>query len=348
MKELAITAVNSITAVGHDGRMTAASVRAGISRLTEYDDYPDGDGNPITVARIRDIEYGRDTAVRMARTATLCLENLLSEYFQDGVKHPTHIHLLLGVASQERPGPRFEESCTYPLLEVIKKWTEKPDLQTIPQGNASSQFGIEQAAKIIENNPTALCIVGGIDSLLRASTLNWFEHTGRLKSVSYGRHQGLIAGEAVGFTIIEDPARADQANRPILARITGLGLAEESSPRASNSPSRNSGLTNACHAALKDHQGKEIRAVFGDLNGENSRAVEWGMVDMRCFKDRHEQRQLWTPANCYGDIGAASGAVMTNIVTQGFARGWLQSPILMFCSDDHGSCGTLILEDYPA
>jgi hypothetical protein len=35
MRELAITAVNSITAVGRDGRITAASVRAGISRMTE-------------------------------------------------------------------------------------------------------------------------------------------------------------------------------------------------------------------------------------------------------------------------------------------------------------------------
>ncbi|MDD2944191.1 MAG: hypothetical protein PHC51_14665 [bacterium] len=68
------------------------------------------------------------------------------------------------------------------------------------------------------------------------------------------------------------------------------------------------------------------------------------MADMRCFKERHDQRQLWTPANCYGDTGAASGTVLTNIVTQGFTRGWLQSPVLMFCSDDHGSCGAMVLE----
>ncbi|MBT1072770.1 3-oxoacyl-ACP synthase [Pelotalea chapellei] len=345
MKTLAMTAVNSITAVGHDGRMTAASVRAGISRLSEYDDYLDSDGNPITVARIRDIEDdNHDTASRLSSIASKCLEEMLGDYFKDCTSRPSTFHLILGVASEDRPGPRYEESCLYPLKMVMDEWADKVELEVVPQGNASMPYALAQAAELIESNPATLCIIGGIDSLLRASTLNWFEQAGRLKSVSYGRHQGLIAGEAVGFMIIEDPARAEQASRPILARITALGLAEESSPRASNSPSRNSGLTDACHAALSGVQDKEIRAMFGDLNGENSRAVEWSMADMRCFKERYEQRQLWTPANCYGDIGAASGTVIANIVTQGFTRGWLQSPALMFCSDDHGSCGALVLE----
>ncbi len=299
----------------------------------------------ITVARIRDIEDdNQDTASRFSSIATKCLEDLLGDYFQDGASRPSKIHLFLGVAAEDRPGPRYEESCLYPLQRVMDDWADTVDLEVVPQGNASMHYAIAQAAELIENHPATLCIIGGLDSLLRASTLNWFEQAGRLKSVSYGRHQGLIAGEAVGFMIIEDPALATQANRPLLARITALGLAEESSPRAAGSPSRNSGLTDACHAALNCVQAKEIRTLFGDLNGENSRAVEWSMTDMRCFKERHDQRQLWTPANCYGDTGAASGTVLTNVATQGFTRGWLQSPVLMFCSDDHGSCGAMVLE----
>lgn len=345
MKQLAITAANSITAVGHDGRMTAASVRAGVSRLSEYDSYSDRDYNPITVARIRGIEDGNhDTASRLSSIALKCLENLLRDYFRNDTHRPQKIHLLMGVSSEERPGQRFEESCMYSLQLVIKDWVDKIELDVVPQGNASMPYAIARAAELIGSDSATMCIIGGIDSLLRDSTLNWFEQAGRLKSVSYGRHHGLIAGEAVGFIIIEDPEQAQQAKRPLLARITALGLAKEPSPRAARAASRNSGLTDACHNVLKDIQDKEIRTVFGDLNGENSRALEWGMADMRCFKERHEQRQLWTPANCYGDIGAASGTVMANVVTQGFVRGWLQSPVLMFCSDDHGPCGAVVLE----
>jgi len=344
MKELAITGVNAITAIGHDAAITAAAVRAGICRFSEFEDYLDGNDNPITVARIRGIEDDRDSVARMDATAALCLENLLNEYFLIGARRPSQIHLYLGASSEERPGPRYEERCAYPLQRIVEEWAVKAELQAIPQGNASMHFAMIQAGQLLEHDPAALCIVGGIDSLIRDSTLNWFEQDDRLKSISYGRQQGLIAGEAVGFMVIENPARARQAIRPILARITGLGLAEEPVPRASNATSRGTGLTDACRSALAGGKDTEIRYIFGDLNGENPRALEWCEAETRCFKSRDNLRELWTPANCYGDIGAASGTVLTTIATQGFVRGWLQSPVMIFCSDDHGPCGALLLE----
>jgi 3-oxoacyl-[acyl-carrier-protein] synthase I len=346
MKDLAITAANCITAVGHDAPMTAAAVRAGISRFSEFDDYLDGSDNPITVAQIKGIEDdNRDTTARLSSIASICLETLLAEYFHYSARRYSQFHLFLGVSSEERPGPRFEERCAYPLQRIVEKWADTAELQAIPQGNASLQFAFEQAAQQIENDPAALCIIGGIDSLIRDSTLNWFEQHSRLKSITYGRQQGLIAGEAVGFMIIEDQIQARQANRPVLARITGLGLAEEPTPRASIATSRGTGLTAACRSALDGGKDKDIRAVFGDLNGENPRALEWSITESRCFKSKDQIRQLWTPANCYGDIGAASGAVLATIAAQGLVRGWLQSPVMIFCSDDHGPCGALVLEN---
>lgn len=344
MRDLVITGANCVTAVGHDGPLTAASVRAGISRFADCDDYWDGSDNPITVARIRGIYDKRETPQRVAGIVAMCLEHLLDEYRRQGASRPSQIHLLLGVASEERPGPRYEESCLFPLRGIIGKWTDKLDLQIVPRGNASMAYAIEQAGRLIECNPGAPCIIGGVDSLIRTSTLNWFEKDGRLKSGSYGRHHGLIAGEAAGFIVIEDRALAEQKGGPILASIAGLGLAEEPVPRASGSLGRNSGLTEACHAALNGVEEKEIRAVFNDLNGENSRAREWGMAEIRCFDKPDDNRRLWTPANCYGDIGAASGVVLATVATQGFIRGWLQSSTLLTCSDDHGPCGALVLD----
>jgi hypothetical protein len=31
-------------------------------------------------------------------------------------------------------------------------------------------------------------------------------------------------------------------------------------------------------------------------------------------------------------------------VTEGFKKGWLQSPAMIFCSDDFGACGAVVLE----
>lgn len=344
MKELAITGTNCITAIGHDGRLTAASVRAGISRFAEYENYLDASDNPITVAHIKGMHDSWDTAQRMADIAALCLENLLAEYFQNDARRPTQIHLFLGAASVERPGLRYEETCRFPLLRAIGQWTDQPVLHVVPRGNASMAYAIDLAHQALETDPAALCVIGGVDSLIRTSTLNWFEKESRLKSATYGRHHALIAGEAAGFLLVEARKRAEQENRPIMARIAGLGLAKEPVPRASGSIGRNSGLTDACHVALSCVGDNEIRTVFADLNGENHRAKEWGMAEIRCFEKPSEDRKLWTPANCYGDIGAASGVVLATIATQGFVRGWVQSPALVICSDDHGACGAVVLD----
>jgi 3-oxoacyl-[acyl-carrier-protein] synthase I len=344
MRELVITAANSITPVGLDAPMTAASVRAGIRRLVKYDQYRDAGNNPITVAHITGIENESPEIVEhVKKVARICLEGLLADYDRDGLGR--HCSLILGVAARERPGARYDEHCLKTLLRIVGRWAGKLEGHTIARGNASFHYAVEQAARQIEKNPAAVCIIGGIDSLLRESTLNWFESDGRLKSSSYGRHQGLTAAEAVGFLIVEDRERAQKAGKPILARISAWGLAEEPQPRAAGRPGMSTGLSGACLAALDRSLDRDIRAVFGDLNGEESRAREWSIASMRCFGNLQERQRLWKPAASYGDIGAAGGAVMAGIAVQGFVRGWVPSPALIVCSDDHGACGALVLEE---
>src|SRR5690242_625713 len=104
MNEPVITAANSITAVGHDGRMTAASVRAGLCRMFICEDYHDSKDNPVTVAPIRGIDDEvRDTADRLAGIAARCLSEMLDDYFRDSRPRLPRIAFILGVSSQERP-----------------------------------------------------------------------------------------------------------------------------------------------------------------------------------------------------------------------------------------------------
>jgi 3-oxoacyl-[acyl-carrier-protein] synthase-1 len=343
MRELVITAANCITPVGLDAPMTAASVRAGIRRLVKYGRYRDAGNNPITVARITGIENDSPEIVEhVKQAARICLEGLLADYDHDGLGR--HCSLYLGVAARERPGARYDEHCLKTLLRTVGRPAGNLEGHTVARGNASLHYAVEQAARQIEKDPAAVCIIGGIDSLLRESTLNWLEGDGRLKSSSYGRHQGLTAAEAVGFLIVEDREQAQKAGKPILARISAWGIAGEPKPRASGRPGMSTGLSGACLAALDRAADRDIRAVFGDLNGEESRAREWSIASMRCFKDLQERLRLWKPAASYGDIGAAGGLVMSGIAAQGLVRGWVPSPALIFCSDDHGACGALILE----
>jgi len=45
-----------------------------------------------------------------------------------------------------------------------------------------------------------------------------------------------------------------------------------------------------------------------------------------------------------GSIGAASGAILMNIAAVGLSRGWIEKYAMVFCSDDEGERGSVVLK----
>jgi len=343
-RQLAITAANCITPLGHTAAMTAASVRAGITAFRIYEDYNDQNGNPIIVARIQGLKGNlRNVVERIRSIAEICLDDLLKNYFKLNRRRPSPAHFFLGTSDEDRPGPDYGEESMIVLNPLIAKHMGSAAGEIIYKGNASFHHAVGEAARIISNQPDALCIIGCVDSLLMESILDRFESDKRLKSFSHGRHHGLIASEAVGFFIVEDLEQARQNKRPVLARIRSLGLAEESTPRVSGEIGFGQGLTKACHAALSPLKDQPVQNILGDLNGEDARAEEWTMAKGRCFPGK-QALKLWKPAEYYGDVGASAGVTLACIAAEGFKRKWLFSPALIFCSDDFGPCGAIVLE----
>lgn len=346
--DMVITAANSVTPVGYNAEMTAASVRAGISRLVESEDYYDIEGNPITAAYIEGINSEEGEVQRMEDISRFALEGLLKKYFKDEVHREGQIHLLLGVAPPSRPGPRYEgeqQEVANHLVEVVQKWTNKVTLQVITSGNPSAIECMNLAHQILEANPQSLCIIGGVDSLMALKTLDWFEEKERLISDTFGRNQAFAPGEAVGFMIMETKEGAMARKKDVLAELAGVGLAKDPSPFLSEEPSKGEGLSKACRAALSEGIDNlaDIDIVLGDLNGEYFRAKEWGYTELRCFGNCNENRRLLEPASCMGAVGAASGAVLINIAAVGLSRGWFGKLAMVFCSDDEGDCGAVVL-----
>jgi len=348
--EVLVTATNSITAVGHTGEMTAASVRAGISRLAQSTDYFDIKGNPVTVARVQGITDDKDNTVsRVRNIAKHCLENLLERYFQDIQSSETEIHLLLGLPPLSRLGPKYEgcdqEAAKY-LAGLVEKWTKNVTFRVIPSGNVSVIRCIDIARNFFKIKSCALCIVGGIDSLLARTTLERFEEAERLMSETYGRNQGFPPGEAVCFMVLDTREGALRRKKQALAEVVGVGLANEPAPFLSPQPSKGDGLTKACKCALFEAgcRPENIEVVLGDLDGEFFRSKQWGYAELRTFGNLNESRQLWHPADCLGSVGSASGAVLVNIAAVALSRGWIGRRAMVFCSDDEGECGATVLQ----
>ena len=344
-RPLAITAVNCITPLGHSAEMTAAAVRAGITRFVLSDVYQDSSGNPINAASIQGLSLLGDTPDRhLSDIAVMCQDILFEKYYEKIRQWPLRAQLFLCASSEKRFGPEYGEACQRSLTRVLAERVSSPSVKMINKGNASLHYAVQETAKLIQVKPDTMCVIVCIDSLLDNATLNWLENTNSLKSSSFGRQSGLIPSEAVAFVIVEDLENAKKANKTILTRITSLGLSEEPHCRVSEQSGISKGLTEACNTALQPLKKQNICAVFSDLSGEEDRAREWGIVRQRIFDKDQNQPPLWTPADTYGDISAASGGVLACIVAEGFKRNWLPSPVMIICSDDHGSCGAVILE----
>lgn len=345
LRELVITAVNCITPVGLDAEMTAASVRARIPRHVCHEEYRDAPGDLIKIGQIAVAKDNvKDIGERLGKIANICLEDMLEGYFRYVPKWPAQCHLILGAASEQRPGPDYGKEIIDSLVETLSDLFPQSSSEFTPKGNPTLHYALKEAACLMSGNQESLFIIGAIESLLAESTLSWFEANNRLKSDSYGQQHGLIASEAVCFMVVEERQRAIMAKRPILARVAALGIGEEPRPRISGLSNSYTGLSKACQDALEPLGNRELKGIFSDLNGEDSRAHEWSVALLRCFNKNRQRPYLSKPHDFYGDIGAASGAVMVGIAAQGFIRNWLESPVMIFCSDDHGPCGAVILE----
>lgn len=342
---LVITGAHNFTAIGHGAVMTAHSARTGLSRVYLSDDYKDREGNSVRMSMIKGVDDEADLLGRIKKAACLSLEELLESYFQNHQSPLPPMSLLLGSATAERPGPRYENACLGGLAAILRKKTPRADEQIIARGNASFMHAVEQAGALIAARPDTVCVIGCVDSLLDCATLDWLERDQRLSSESYGRNHALIAGEAVGFVMVESAEHAARTGKAIQAHITGLGLAEDPSPRASGKPGRAAGLTEACRTAIGSEADQTIAGVFCDLNGEADRAIQWSYVRARLFDGARAPGVLVHPAaGQYGDIGAASGAVLASVAAYSLTKGWFRSEVLVACSDDYGPCGAVVLE----
>lgn len=344
---LVITATHTVTGVGFDTAATAAAVRAGISCLQEYDDFSDSEGEPILAAElpiVEDVTDDEALETRMSALLHYVIQQLLQASFGEGLVQGINGYLLLALPSAERPGSLFygrDDELTAFLQRELQPWFEPLKVRLIRNGAPAVIEGILLAQQVLAKDPNAVFIIGSCDSLLDEETLDWLEDNQRLMSGSFGRNHGLSPGEGAAFFILESEQGASSRSRQVYATVLGAGTAFELGAIVSDQPCRAKGLTDACRQALMETT--SVNTVMGDLNGEFFRAKEWGLTEVRCLGASDEIRQLIHPADCYGDIGAASAGALINLANCYLEKGLSGPSILCFSSDDFGARGAVLL-----
>jgi len=105
------------------------------------------------------------------------------------------------------------------------------------------------------------------------------------------------------------------------------------------------GLTTAMTQALATVEpGRFVDDVYCDINGERYRTEEWGFALLR-VQERLRSTTYKTPVGDYGDVGAATGALLLILAVQAWQRGYSGGDLSMvWSSSDRGLRSAAVVE----
>jgi 3-oxoacyl-[acyl-carrier-protein] synthase-1 len=189
--------------------------------------------------------------------------------------------------------------------------------RAFPLDHTAGPWALREACSALRERAVDVAVVSGLDSHLHRPHLD--KLIGRAQVKTALDPNGLIPGEAGAAVVLERQADARTRQAPILARVGSISASSGAVPYSPELPVRAEALSDVLQEALH-----EAAAPFGriivDLNGERWRFLEWGLAETRCGRHLTPGWQLWHPADCLGDVGAASGPLFLCLAVRAFAR----------------------------
>lgn len=342
-----IVALAARTPVGVSAESSAAAVRAGISRYREFP-FIGRTGEPVVVAADARLDPLVEGRARLAPLAQSVLTEIISKLGPTWQHEVRRCHVLVALP-EARPG-FTDNDATWVMNELRTHFTTSaPETQLrldlIGRGHAGALRAAEQAIADAARSRDDLFVVAGIDSYHHPATYVWLEADRRFAQP--GIRGGFAPGEGAGAFALAHPAVRNRIRLPRLATIHGVRTAQETLLRNSETGTFGVGMTKAVEGALTGLAlpRDAIDTLYTDINGERYRSEEWGFVALRT-------PQAWkfdvyeAPADCWGDVGAAFGALATVLAVQAFSRHYARGPrALVMAGSDGGLRGAMVLQD---
>lgn len=314
LDKLHIAATGMITPVGMNTAMTAASVKAGINvyqSSTIYDEYfspihmtqvPEDALPPLSLQLKNQLGINARQA-RMLRLAQPALREVLT-----GITSPLPLFMAGPEPLPNRPLPM--RSVFLKHLQVQTGFSFDLDASKVfPMGRAAAFFALEYAFNFLASSDQELALVGGVDTYWHPMTLAALAKDKRLKTENGGADV-FVPGEGAGFILLSKNETIKN-NRQIFRP----GLSEEIGHRYSEEPYRGDGLSLAFNQAIENANTKNIKQIYSSLNGESFGSKEYGVAVTRNSSEISEGYKHIHPADCYGDLGAASGVILLSLAS---------------------------------
>jgi 3-oxoacyl-[acyl-carrier-protein] synthase-1 len=338
---LSIYSFGMVTGVGLDAPASCAAVRAAIDNFQETR-FMDKGGDLIIGSEVplEKSWRGRTKLLELVKPAiTECLKTIHNSYHDQ-------IPLLLCLAEKNRPG-RLEGLDETFLSDVQSslgiRFHEKS--MVFEMGRIGGVKAVTFARKLLYENRLPYCLIAGVDSLLVGSTLEAYDQKNRL--ITGENSDGFLPGEAGAAILVESLKRS---NKPQMV-IMGVGFGKEEATIESEEPFRAEGIVTAIKNALNESDlpmhAMDLRIT--DVSGEQYYFKEASLALTRLLRERKQEFDIWHPADCIGEVGAAiapSAAIISVTAAQKkYAPG---NRILCHFGNDSGDRAAMVLGYFPA
>lgn len=318
---LAVLGVGLVSGVGLTAEESCAAIRCGINNFQETR-FIGNDGEWLIGSAVELEEPWRG----ITKLANMAARAIGECFVAAKGEQPERVPVLVCIAEPERPG-RFE-GISHVLLQAIEQelgFRLHPHSRVIEQGRVGGAAALLQARRRLVEGRYARIIVAGVDTFLTGATLTAYDHEDRL--LRRDNANGFIPGEAAGA----GPLATWQKGMATPLLLRGLGFAREPAPLGSGQPLRAQGLTQAIRAAL-DETGiglKDCDHRIADMNGEQYRFREAALAITRLLRDRKVLFSIWHPADCIGEVGAATLLAMLAMLFVGARKDYLPGPVFL-------------------
>jgi 3-oxoacyl-[acyl-carrier-protein] synthase-1 len=319
---VAITAVGMVTGVGLNAPASCAAIRCAIDNFQETRFMDDG-GEWIMGCSVP-LEQPWRGKTKLIKMAAMAIRECLEDH---GQIKPEQTPLLLCLPETDRPGRVFDDDNAFFFdlqQELGMQFHAKS--RVIAMGRVSIGIALQHARTLIHSQTARHVIIAGADSLLVGATLMAFQEREYL--LTSRNSDGFIPGEAGAAVVVEPVYRKPE---PQLI-CYGLGFGTETAHVDSEEPLRAEGLTVAIKGALAEAgcQMHDLDFRITDISGKQYYFKEAALALGRLLRVRKEAFDIWHPADCVGETGAAIGLIMFAVVKAACEKGYSKGGNILF------------------
>ena len=322
---ICIVGAGAQTPVGRYVLAAAAAVRCGISAYAEHPFMIDQNGEPMVVARADWLAEDLPIEDRIVTLAVDAAQEALSPLAErvGGLRRQIRVHLALSAVNL--PAVTQRQGVLARFAAGIAFAGDGTTIASVADGHAGGLLALENAVGQLRRGEAQFCLVGGADSWLDPARLEAIDRAGDLHSVNGS--WGFTPGEGAGFCLVATSATARRLGLPQLAEVLAVGTAQETKLMGTDTVCIGEGLTAAFRAVLDPQH--RVSHSYCDFNGETYRANEYGFSVCRTRDGFADAGSFTAAAECWGDVGAASGPLAITLSIAAWSRGYAKGPVTL-------------------